>query len=636
MFRKPVTIHARSKVSGADRKKLRRALEAAFGGGNGNDGDNDNASSEASQVDRLLPSKHGDLELWRPQGSRVHIYALRGADDDAASPADLLVPILLDVSGHGDLAPTVQGCWRATHLLPRLPLKHYLVSKFVVKGADVMLPGIDTERLPQFAKGDVVAIVCPGNDAPVAVGRALLSSSEARERGASDAGGKAVEIISYYGDHLWRDHGGATVPNKGFREDVVAPEDDGGAEEEDGAAAAAGDGSAAAAGAAAAATAAIAAVGLGSGKEGGATQKEEAAAAAPPPAADMDALVEASLLQALSTTVKDTALPMRGEALWKDHVLPARPAGVAALDVKKSKHKRVPKALQHYSKQGLLSVKEDRASGDVIVTRVVRTHALLAAFVPHATSSSQEGGGGGGAAEQQHGGASGGGGGGGGGTGGGGLLLGGGGPLTIEETFVPGKELKPVLEAVGALPDGGSGMSAQAVSRAVEAYAAKLASADGGRAVVLDATLCDALLKGVLKKGELYPETLPKAGLAAAALARCQQQTVVSRGGASSSSVLVKKGAAPVLLVTSEKRQGTRRITKIHGLEQFLISAEAVGEAAAKKFASAATLEDALGKHNKAKIVCVQGDVVDAAVAWLCDAPFGVPKKHIEVKKCKA
>ena len=91
-----------------------------------------------------------------------------------------------------------------------------------------------------------------------------------------------------------------------------------------------------------------------------------------------------------------------------------------------------------------------------------------------------------------------------------------------------------------------------------------------------------------------------------------------------------------MLLVTSEKRQGTRRITKIHGLEQFLISAEAVGEAAAKKFASAATLEDALGKHNKAKIVCVQGDVVDAAVAWLCDAPFGVPKKHIEVKKCKA
>ena len=34
-----------------------------------------------------------------------------------------------------------------------------------------------------------------------------------------------------------------------------------------------------------------------------------------------------------------------------------------------------------------------------------------------------------------------------------------------------------------------------------------------------------------------------------------------------------------------------------------------------KKFSAATTLEDALGKHNKAKVVCVQGDVVDGAVA---------------------
>jgi translation initiation factor 2D len=626
MFRKPITIHARSKVSGADRKKLRRAIEAAFcvGGGNGGDADTANPA-----LDAFLPAKAGELELLRPPApSRVHIYALREGGE-----GEPLVPILLDVSGKGDYAPTVQGLWRSPRLLPRVSLKHPLVSQFVVKGADVMLPGIDATSLPSFKAGDVVAVVVPGNEAPVAVGRALLSSREAAERGQAGAGGKAIEVVSFYGDHLWRDHGGATTPNAGFHADVVlppgglAPGDEG---DEEGAAAAAA--AAAEADADALADEVAAGVGLGGGAAAAAAgaaaadaAADEAAAAASPAAAapaDVDALIEASLLQAL-LSIKDTSLPMPGSTLWKEHVLPSRPAGSGAIDVKKSKHKRIPKTLQAFAKTGLLSVKEDRASGDVIVTRVERGHKLLREFVPHVT----EGGGGG---------AEGGGGGANHSAGGGGvnssngLLLGGGGPLQIEEVWVAGKEIRPIFEAEGLDPS--AGHTAAEVTRCVQAYAAKLREADGGRAVVLDATLCDALLKGVLKKGELFPETLPKAALPQAALARCAQHTLVSRGGGEP---LVKKGAAPQLLVSSEKRQGTRRVTKIAGLEQFLVSVESVAEAAAKKFASAATLEDALGKHTKAKIVCVQGDVVDAAVAWLSGEPFGVPKTYFEVKKCK-
>jgi translation initiation factor 2D len=667
MFRKPITIHARSKVSGADRKKLRRAIEAAFcngggGGGNGGNDDDDQAASVGAEL--LLPAKAGELELLRPPApSRVHIYALRDGDGDGGG-AQPLVPVLLDVSGKGDYVPTVQGCWRAPRLLPRVPLKHPLVSRFVVKGADVMLPGIDAASLPSFKAGDVVAIVVPGNDAPVAVGRALLSSREAAERGGAGAGGKAVEIVSFYGDHLWRDHGGATTPNAGFFADVVLPpgglppgEDDGAAaaaaaagvggaagEDEAGAladeVAAVGLGdkkeaAAAAAGAAAAAAAgATAAAAAGAGAAGADAAAPAAAAAAP---ADVDALIEASLLQALSRSVPDSLLPIPGSTLWKEHVLPSRPQGCGAIDVKKSKHKRVPKALAAYAKQGLLSVKEDRASGDVIVTRVDRAHALLRAFVPHAT----EGGGGadggadagaaaaaGAANHNNHPSSAAA------AAAAAGLLLGGGGggALSVEEVFVPGREMRPIFEAEGLDPS--AGHPAAEVARCVQSYASRLADADGGRAVVLDATLCDALLKGVLKKGELFPETLPKDALAPAALARCAQHTRVSRGGGGEP--LVKKGAAPQLLVSSEKRQGTRRVTKIAGLEQFLVSPEAVADAAAKKFSAATTLEDALGKHNKAKVVCVQGDVVDGAVAWLSAEPFGIPRRFFEVKKCKA
>lgn len=344
---------------------------------------------------------------------------------------------------------------------------------------------------------------------------------------------------------------------------------------------------------------------------------------------DVDALIEASLLQALSQSVPDSLLPIPGSTLWKEHVLPSRPRGCGAIDVKKSKHKRVPKALQAYAKLGLLSAKEDRASGDVIVTRVDRGHALLRAFVPHATEGGADGGADAAADHHQASPA-----GNNNNNGGGGLLLGGagGGPLVVEEVFVPGREMRPIFEAEGLDPS--AGYPADQVARCVQSYASsRLADADGGRAVVLDATLCDALLKGVLKKGELFPETLPKDALAPAALARCAQNTRISRGNGEP---LVKKGAAPQLLVSSEKRQGTRRVTKIAGLEAFLVNPEAVADAAAKKFSAATTLEDALGKHNKAKVVCVQGDVVDGAVAWLSGEPFGIPKRFFEVKKCKA
>jgi hypothetical protein len=67
MFRKPFALGLRCKVSGADRKKLRRALgqqlgigdAAAQGGGGGSGGA---ADEGAAALDAVLPLKAGDLE----------------------------------------------------------------------------------------------------------------------------------------------------------------------------------------------------------------------------------------------------------------------------------------------------------------------------------------------------------------------------------------------------------------------------------------------------------------------------------------------------------------------------------------------------------------------------------------------
>jgi hypothetical protein len=52
-----------------------------------------------------------------------------------------------------------------------------------------------------------------------------------------------------------------------------------------------------------------------------------ASEAVPAVPADMDALLELTLLQALSRAVKDSDLPLAGSVLWVQHMLACRPAG---------------------------------------------------------------------------------------------------------------------------------------------------------------------------------------------------------------------------------------------------------------------------------------------------------------------
>lgn len=255
--------------------------------------------------------------------------------------------------------------WRAPGLpLPGVVLKHPSVSQFIVgaavagahgHGADVMLPGVDTTRLPDFQKGDLVAVFVPGNPAPIAVGTAALGAGDAAAAAAAGGGrGKAVEVLQAYGDCLWLEAAGKPVPNEGFLElqvvalgghDAAVDGGSGGGEQEAAPAAgetatraAADEGAEAAGGGEAAGEAGLAAGGRGSAAGSMAEASEPAGSAsgapgagdgagagagdaaagteAQAPPADMEALLEAALLQALHKSVKDADLPLAGSMLW--------------------------------------------------------------------------------------------------------------------------------------------------------------------------------------------------------------------------------------------------------------------------------------------------------------------------------
>ena len=74
MFKKGCPINHRSLLSGADRKKLRRALEQRFAAGLGEDG-----------LELLLPSKTGEMEVAKVSGARTWMgMAVRGGRVGAA------------------------------------------------------------------------------------------------------------------------------------------------------------------------------------------------------------------------------------------------------------------------------------------------------------------------------------------------------------------------------------------------------------------------------------------------------------------------------------------------------------------------------------------------------------------------
>ena len=71
--------------------------------------------------------------------------------------------------------------------------------KFVIKGADIMRPGIK-EIDETIESGEYIVILDENNKKPLAVGKTLFSGKEIK----SMESGKVIENIHYVGDDLWK------------------------------------------------------------------------------------------------------------------------------------------------------------------------------------------------------------------------------------------------------------------------------------------------------------------------------------------------------------------------------------------------------------------------------------------------
>lgn len=163
--------------------------------------------------------------------------------------------------------------------------------------------------------------------------------------------------------------------------------------------------------------------------------------------------------------------------------------------------------------------------------------------------------------------------------------------LEVVEIYKPSVHVNPIFASVGAAT--GKLYSASEASDIVFKYIEKenLVKPTNKAFVVLDPPLCDALFKGTVKKGSTYPTEIHKKELGLTFVSRMQAHYVVSRGSES----VVRKGSLKTIQIVTERRQGNKKVTKVSGVETFLMDAEALASELQKKFACSTSVQELPG-----------------------------------------
>ena len=126
MFKKPFDVQTQSKLKGSDAKKLKAKVQAKYPGLSDED------------LNEVLPDK--GLTTWK-LSNRTLLYAVGE------------LPTFIDAEGRGDIYPTVFTMWKFPALTGSITI-HAPVSPFVCsRGADVMLPGVVSDKLGDFEVG---------------------------------------------------------------------------------------------------------------------------------------------------------------------------------------------------------------------------------------------------------------------------------------------------------------------------------------------------------------------------------------------------------------------------------------------------------------------------------------------------
>mmetsp|Transcript_9190 Transcript_9190/g.27665 ORF Transcript_9190/g.27665 Transcript_9190/m.27665 type:complete len:726 (-) Transcript_9190:1418-3595(-) len=212
MFKKAFTVQGSNPLKSSDRKKLRSQISEEY-----------SVSEDALQ--ELLPTKNAEIVVLK-LSNKATVWCIKeesGKAGRASAVNKYGQPIFfgLDINGKSRVFPTVYTMWPAPDMVPPL-FTHAQVSKNILSGADLMLPGVLRLKDGKYGgmkRDETRCVVAAENPVPFAVG--ICCSSEL-EIEVTSRRGRALTVLHHYRDALWAlgDH---SVPNDCFSVDEVLP-----------------------------------------------------------------------------------------------------------------------------------------------------------------------------------------------------------------------------------------------------------------------------------------------------------------------------------------------------------------------------------------------------------------------------
>jgi translation initiation factor 2D len=128
--------------------------------------------------------------------------------------------IFYDYQGRNNLYPTLYTLWKCPHMM-RTMYTYGPVSRYVLRGADFMIPGLaNLENLSGLQENEKVSVTIVGNPLPFAVGDCHVSEDQLLDREGHKSKGKAMTVMHCYGDLLVSTK---IVPNDGFTAEEIFP-----------------------------------------------------------------------------------------------------------------------------------------------------------------------------------------------------------------------------------------------------------------------------------------------------------------------------------------------------------------------------------------------------------------------------
>lgn len=575
MFKKSFVVQAQNLLSKKDLKALRTTLTQEY------------PSLDDKALDALLPD--GQVKVLKLD-NRCLLYQAGEAP-----------PCFFDVEGRGEVYPCMTTLWQHPFMMQELTI-HPPVSKFVLNGADLMLPGVIVPAngiagLGTVSKGQRRCIKIEGNPYPIAVGKMLVNQTQMEK-----LKGKGLEVQHVFKDMLWA-HGGKCIPNAGFTEaedEITACEDQTWTVDGEPAAA-----SPSAAGAAAAAAAVAEAVAESPKPEGAAVGGGGGAGGRKAEDWSQDELLEFCFMQAFKLSLTDAkALPVEASELYEKHMKPSRPEGTT-LDVKKSSHKQIGKFLNVMRKAKVIDVVEKK--GVISVTKIDIKHKVFAQLEEKFASDA-------GAAASSAAAAA----------------------PAAAATGVPAPTIsavwKPTHYTEGMFKAMGKGKadlySWDDAMSVLQTWCEKEGLVKGD-----DVKLSEDLLvilyraAGAQKKDLTFPETATWEELEEKLEERMQEHSTIDVAGVGPTT---RKGP-PVKIEVSLSRKGAHNVTRVCNLEAYGLNPTTMGEELKKKLSCTCHIEDMPGKNTKDKMIQFQGHVNQELAEYL-QSRYGITKDFLSVK----